>query len=411
MQRSTELEILDGLLYAIDNNRAMDSGELLKNPTSSFVCPDLASREWDTLFTGHPQMLGLSADLPEAGSYITSNYLGTPILATRGEDGRFRAFVNACRHRGAPLALEPRGSQGRFVCRYHAWTYDNRGTLLGVANADQFGSGADACLNLVELPAEEKYGMLFVHPRVDGVLDVDALLGDLAPEIASWGLEHAQYYGDQLIDSQLNWKLAQDIFGENYHVKALHKDTLAKVAYSDISTYAEFDQHHRFVVPMKYIDTMREQPRDDWKLVEAAVIVYHLFPNVQFVFLNGAVSVTRIYPDPANVAHSYSVLTHYAMPKAVTRASADQKLTGEVIYDSAAECNLEWDHSAMEELFDSTAEQEDYWMGTKLQVTAESGAIDHFVIGRNEQPVQHFYRNYRSALDMPPLEAFNGNAA
>lgn len=36
-------------------------------------------------------------------------------------------------------------------------------------------------------------------------------------------------------------------------------------------------------------------------------------------------------------------------------------------------------------------------MGTKLQETAASGALEHFAIGRNEQPVQHFHHNYRAA--------------
>ncbi|MGE0486343.1 MAG: SRPBCC family protein [Gammaproteobacteria bacterium] len=408
MDRTEQMLILNELMGAIDAERAMDSGRLLKNPTASFVDQDLAAREWNTLFRDHPQMLGLSGDLPSPGSFITTNYLGTPILATRAEDGRFRAFVNACRHRGAPLTTEARGERLRFVCRYHAWTYAADGELVGIANPDQFGANKQSCLNLVELPAAERYGMLFVHPRVDGVLNVDALLGDIAPELASWGLEQATYLGDQLIDSKLNWKLAQDIFGENYHVKALHKDTLAKVAYSDISTYREYGRHHRLTVPMRYIDSMRRQPEQDWNLLDAAVLVYHVFPNVQFVFVNGAVSVTRIYPDPRDVGHSYSVLTHYATAGAQVAVDSDDRLTGENLYANGASCNKVWDRSAMEELFDSTAEQEDYWMGTKLQQTAASGAIDYFVIGRNEQPVQHFHQSYRSALGLPPLEEFVG---
>lgn len=405
MQREEQLELVREVIDAIDNDRAMDSGKVLLNPTNAFVCPETAAREWETMFRDGPQMLGLSGDLPEPGSFMTNHYLGTPILATRDGSGKFRAFVNACRHRGAPVTMEARGRQSRFVCRYHAWTYGNDGQLLGVANQGHFGAERQTCLNLVELPAVERHGMLFVHPRPDGKLDVDELLGDIAPELAGWNLAGAAHLGDQLIDSQLNWKLAQDIFGENYHVKALHKDTLNKVAYSDISIYREFGRHHRFVVPMRYIDTMRKQPVSDWNLLEAAVIVYHVFPNVQFVFVNGAVSVTRIYPGPRNVGHSYSVLTHYATPSATAAESVD-KLTGAALYKEGAQCNKVWDKSAMEELFDSTAEQEDYWMGTKLQETAASGAMEHFMIGRNEQPVQHFHNNYRAALGLPPLKEF-----
>lgn len=404
MNQQDQIEIIREIIDAIDNDRAVDSGAVVKNPTSVFRCRDLAAREWQALFRNHPQLVGLSGDLPEPGNYITTNYFGTPILATRDAKGRFRAFVNACRHRGAPLGMELRGKQSRFVCGYHAWTYGNDGKLLGVANEKQFGTGKQSCLNLVELPAQEKYGLLYVHPSPDGEVDIDALVGDMAGELASWELEKTRYLADDLIDSKLNWKLAQDIFGENYHVKALHRDTLNRVAYSDVSTYREFGRNHRFVVPVRYVDTLREKPESEWNLLEASVVVYHLFPNVQFVLVNGAVSLSRIYPDPNDPAHSYTQNTYY---RTATASAADgEQLTDEKLYESGGACNMEWGESALEELFDTTAEQEDFWMGTHLQRTADSDALDHFVIGRNEHPVEHFHRNYRSALNLPPLEEF-----
>jgi phenylpropionate dioxygenase-like ring-hydroxylating dioxygenase large terminal subunit len=45
-----------------------------------------------------------SAALPEIGSFVAREAAGTPIVAVRGEDGRVRAFRNACRHRGTPVA-------------------------------------------------------------------------------------------------------------------------------------------------------------------------------------------------------------------------------------------------------------------------------------------------------------------
>ena len=56
----------------------------------------------------------MSGDLPEKGSFLTSEDWGVRILATRDGEGRFRAFLNACRHRGVAVESEPRGRRTRL---------------------------------------------------------------------------------------------------------------------------------------------------------------------------------------------------------------------------------------------------------------------------------------------------------
>ena len=176
MQQSMQIEIIKELLDHLDNKRTADAGRIVVNPTSTYTDPALAEREWDAFFKNHPQVLGMSGELPKPGSYLTMNDFGVPILATRDEHGTFHAFVNACRHRGAELTTEPHGDKNRFTCPFHGWTFANDGRLLGVRQSDQFGKLDKNCNGLIELPSEEKYGLLFVHPQVGGTLDVDALL-------------------------------------------------------------------------------------------------------------------------------------------------------------------------------------------------------------------------------------------
>ena len=42
-------------------------------------------------------------ELPKPGSFRLFRKTGSPIVLTRGNDNKIRAFYNACRHRGAPL--------------------------------------------------------------------------------------------------------------------------------------------------------------------------------------------------------------------------------------------------------------------------------------------------------------------
>lgn len=49
-----------------------------------------------SFFRHHRQLIGLSQDLPEPGSFFTLDDFGTPMLAARDKNGVFHAFVNAC---------------------------------------------------------------------------------------------------------------------------------------------------------------------------------------------------------------------------------------------------------------------------------------------------------------------------
>lgn len=78
--------------------------------------------EKDKIFRREPQLIGLSADIPEPGDYSAFDLAGQPVVAVRGPDGRARGFVNSCRHRGTAFAYGRSKAVGaRFLCPYHHW--------------------------------------------------------------------------------------------------------------------------------------------------------------------------------------------------------------------------------------------------------------------------------------------------
>ena len=116
MEHSEQVRLLRILMEQLDTDTNADAGCMRRNPASAYTCPNLAEREWSAFFRGHPQLVGLSGDLPGAGSFLTRDDWGVPILATRDKEGRFHAFLNACRHRGARVESEERGERARFSC-------------------------------------------------------------------------------------------------------------------------------------------------------------------------------------------------------------------------------------------------------------------------------------------------------
>jgi phenylpropionate dioxygenase-like ring-hydroxylating dioxygenase large terminal subunit len=410
MNHETEVRVLRELMRQLDEGRNVDAGVRYRIPTDSYVNADLAEQEWSSFFLGHPQLIGLTGDLPEPGSFFTTDDFGTPVLATRDDEGTFRAFINACRHRGVRVANEARGEARRFMCPFHNWTYASNGALVGVPRETDFGPVDKSCHGLIELPAKEQYGMLWVHPKSDGHLDVDQLLGELTPELESWQPGAMIYMGETVIEKDLNWKLANDTFGETYHFPRLHKDTLGQLFYGDALAYQTFGRNHRFVFASRGIDALRDQPEADWSTDNAANVLYFLFPNVQFNVSRDSILVIKIYPKPGNPSRSLTRIGYYYSPQAAEAMQTAKAIGAQVVgadnvydYDSRQDAEA-FSLEASMEVFNSTIEQEDYLMGETTQKSAENGTLTHLIFGRNEPALHHYHNTFREALNLPPLE-------
>ena len=78
MEHATQVRILRELFRQLDDNVNVDAGAQVRNPTDVYTSPAIAAAEWQQLFRRHPQVIGLSRDLPEPGSYITTEDFEIP---------------------------------------------------------------------------------------------------------------------------------------------------------------------------------------------------------------------------------------------------------------------------------------------------------------------------------------------
>jgi phenylpropionate dioxygenase-like ring-hydroxylating dioxygenase large terminal subunit len=383
MEKQEQIRLLKQLMQHLDDGTNVDAGGMRRNPASAYTCPELAAREWQSFFRGYPQVIGLSGDLPESGSFVTRSDFGVPVLAVRDATGTFRAFLNVCRHRGVMLEAESRGKRSNFSCPFHGWTYSNQGDLKAIPRQAHFGAVDRACLSLIPLPAVENHGFLWVHPDPEGQLDAEALLGGLASEFDSWGFQGLEHIGDDVYDMPLNWKLTMDTFGETYHFSVLHKDTLAQRFYGNVQCYDTFGRNHRMILCMKSIDELRDQPEANWHISQGSLPVYYLFPNIQVNVVPFGVVLVRAYPDPKNAGRSISRISFYSRPEAL-------------------ETHREEVFSLMTD-FAQIIRDEDYTVAARSQVGAESGLQESMLFGRNEPALHHYHNTYREALGMDPL--------
>lgn len=390
MQHGTQIRLIEEMLARLDAGVNIDEGGIRRNPTSVYTDPELAEREWNTFFRQHPQVIGLSGDLPTPGSFFTVSDFGIPIIASRTHDGTFVAMVNACRHRGTLVVEDERGSARRFTCRFHNWTYDNSGALVGLPKHDHFGEIDMACHGLVRLPAVEMHGLLFVHPDPQGVINVEELLTrELADELKSWKLDELVVADRDNYDIACNWKLAVDTFGETYHFPSLHKNTINLGFHGNVSCYETFGRNHRFLLCRRTIDAMRNLPKEQWNIAVATLPAYYIFPNIQLLPTVDGCFFIRIYPHEGNPRRHTSRITFF-LRRGVTEMSEG----------SEARADQE---KTLAQMFASIIRDEDYVMSASQQTSANSGALQEVIFGRNERPLHHYHNTYRAALGMEPL--------
>ncbi len=161
--------------------------------------------------------VGVTDDVP-AGGWMATVAGHVPVVVTRDRDGVLHAFLNACRHRGAPVAAGS-GSSRLLTCPYHAWSYRLDGTLATVHGMDDAIGFEPADYGLLEVGVATWSRFLFVCP----VADPPAFdLGPLARAIDPYRVEELEAPRRKVVERQFNWKLLVENYSENFHTPWVH---------------------------------------------------------------------------------------------------------------------------------------------------------------------------------------------
>ncbi|MBA4025192.1 MAG: 2Fe-2S ferredoxin [Gordonia sp.] len=173
----------------------------------------------------------LAADVPNTGSFKTVIVGRESVMIVRGRDGRLRAFLNSCRHRGAVVCTEPEGQVRRNLqCSYHAWTYGLDGKLVAAPNLADLGEIDRTAYGLIPVATQEWLGYVWVclsdsppsfAESVQGA--VTERLGD-AESIERYEVDRLVLGRRERYEVASNWKLIIENFMECYHCATIHPE-------------------------------------------------------------------------------------------------------------------------------------------------------------------------------------------
>jgi phenylpropionate dioxygenase-like ring-hydroxylating dioxygenase large terminal subunit len=376
MRKQRQIELLERVAAAGPHLRGLHAPASMVNPASAYTDPDRFAREQRILFRDGPLFFGLSCELPAPGSYRSATFDGVPLLVVRHHDGTLRAMVNACRHRGAPL-VEPNttGSELRgLVCPYHAWTYDLDGTLLARPRSEGAFEDVPLRCDLYARAVEERYGMIFVRPGGPQPFDVDAFLGGAEDDLGAFGLARYVPIESRTRTWKMNWKLVLDTFTESYHIRTLHKDTVAPMFNSDCVISEAFGRHPVSIGLRKTVFDEFAKPKAEWSLLPYGTLNYILVPNALLVHQIDHVEVWRVEPIDVRTTVTTSSIFAPTAPESEKARNYFVK-------------NLE--------LLLQVTGTEDFPLMERIQANLDSGALPEVVYGRIEPPLIHFHRAAR----------------
>ena len=346
-------------------------------PVTAYTDEAQFQAERQAVFFESPIAVALSLEIPKPGDFLTQTIMGKPLLLTRDKEGALHCFLNVCRHRGAKVCAAEKGHQTRFSCPYHAWTYSNKGELIGVYGEDSFGEVDRASMGLAELPCDERSGVIFACLTPGKPLDLDNWLGEFAEKLAHQNLEQWHLYTERFL-SGAGWKATLDGYLEVYHHDSVHGKTVGPYTVGNLLVHDTWGAHQRMVIARKDITELNKTAPENWEAPESYIRVVHsVFPNLSIsAILGGQCLIGFVYPGET----STTTVTRQLILSAEAPATDEEKAT----IESFSQMTLQ------------AVRDEDYALVATVQGALHAGANDSFLIGKNEPAVQHYHRSIAS---------------
>ena len=192
-------------------------------PPAAFTDPSVLDWELENVFGGWVCAGHVSA-VAEAGHFVMREIGPDSVVVVGGEDGRPRAFLNVCRHRGARVITEAEGRvRRRLQCPYHAWSYGLDGELKAAPHMDGVEDFDRSCYGLIPVRVAVAGGLVFVDLGGEAP-PLSEHVGELAGHLSRYRVETLRRAGERRYFVEANWKSIAENYSECLHCPGVHPE-------------------------------------------------------------------------------------------------------------------------------------------------------------------------------------------
>jgi phenylpropionate dioxygenase-like ring-hydroxylating dioxygenase large terminal subunit len=374
MDKAKRVAIAKDVLRLVEQGQPELGEESWEADIGRFIDKDRFELEKRKLFLERPQLIALTADLPNPGDYYATDIAGRPILITRNKEGEAKAFLNACRHRGVKLA-EGCGHGAGFTCPYHGWTYNNDGALISVPSRQAFEP--EQLRDLIALPIAEEMGMILVHPNPEGHLDFDEFFGPMKAYLEDFDIPDYELLSAYRAPARINWKHAVDGGLEAYHVPFLHQNTFGTGGLAQL-LHRPFGDHHALIAPRPDILKLKDIPEAEWPHSCYFTSTNSIFPNTVIGGGDPVLFFQRTEPNTEDPGVCDYIFRLYGRKNATPEERAR--------------------HLAGVDFFMKVSLEEDLPVQTSSQIMMEEGAVPSVLFGKREINLTRMHKAYDAAI-------------
>ncbi|MGH3595860.1 MAG: aromatic ring-hydroxylating oxygenase subunit alpha, partial [Mycobacterium sp.] len=267
------------MTMTIENSLFIKPGETNFVPKERYTSQEFFDLEMEKLWPRVWQVACREEEIPNPGDYLEYTIGDQTILVVRTAADAFKAYFNACPHRGTRLA----SGIGCFAtseirCPYHAWRWDLNGTNKEVVDRSDFPSTmTDDDVRLNEVQVGRWGGFVFINmdPNCESLEDY---LHPLPSLLGPYHYDEMQFRSYRTTFFECNWKMVIDSFNEGYHPQGLHPQMLSwyddtQMVYEAIGRHARMgsdEKRQRRIGPSPRLG-FRDDDIDELELLIAQV--------------------------------------------------------------------------------------------------------------------------------------------
>lgn len=262
-----------------------------KISVSRYFDPAFAALERERLWKKVWQFACREEDIPNVGDRIPYTVGELSYFVVRSGPNEFRAFNNACLHRGTRLC-DGLGSGDSFRCPFHAWEWNLDGSLRNIPSRWDFPGVKDSDYRLREVKVGTWGGFVFINPDPNAG-PLSEALGVLPEHFSNIPAENRFTAFHIRKKVRANWKTVMEAFLEAYHVIETHTDSMPFTG--DASTQYDIWDDGKSHISRLITPLGIPSPHlgDEASAVEAANLTFQ-------VFAMGMPGVTAPTVDPAS---------------------------------------------------------------------------------------------------------------